>query len=56
MNAKTKIKAWRKKIGMVFQNPSNQIIFTNVYDDIKFTLDNMDTPKEKKHILILPNY
>lgn len=47
MNAKTKIKAWRKKIGMVFQNPSNQIIFTNVYDDIKFTLDNMDTPKEK---------
>ena len=41
------IKKIRKKIGMVFQNPSNQILFTRVYDDIKFTLENMNTPKDK---------
>jgi len=37
----------RKKVGMVFQNPSNQIIFPQVYDDIKFSLDNMNVPKEQ---------
>ncbi len=37
----------RKKIGMVFQNPSNQIIFPNIYDDISFTLENMKTPKNE---------
>lgn len=31
----------RKKIGMVFQNPDNQILFNNVYDDLKFALDNL---------------
>jgi len=31
----------RKQIGIVFQNPNNQIIFNNVYDDIKFTLNNL---------------
>ena len=32
---------YRKKVGIVFQNPNNQIIFNDVYDDIKFTLDNL---------------
>lgn len=31
----------RQKVGIVFQNPDNQIIFNKVYDDIKFTLENM---------------
>lgn len=35
----------RKLIGMIFQNPNNQILFTRVYDDIKFTLENMNTNK-----------
>lgn len=33
------------KIGIVFQNPDNQIIFNKVYDDICFTLKNMNVPK-----------
>ena len=41
------LKKIRKKIGMVFQNPSNQILFPRVYDDIKFTLENMKTPKDE---------
>lgn len=41
------IKKIRTKIGMVFQNPSNQILFTKVYDDIKFTLENINTKKEE---------
>lgn len=32
----------RKKIGLVLQNPENQIIFNNVYDDIEFALKNLD--------------
>ena len=31
----------KKKIGIVFQNPNNGIILNNVYDDMKFTLDNL---------------
>ena len=32
---------FRKRVGMVFQNPNSQIIFNNVYDDIKFSLENL---------------
>ena len=32
---------FRKRVGIVFQNPNNQVIFNNVYDDIKFTLENL---------------
>ncbi len=39
----------RKKVGVVFQNPENQILFNNVFDDIAFTLKNLsiDNYKEK---------
>ena len=33
--------AIRKKVGIVFQNPENQILFNNVFDDIAFTLKNL---------------
>ncbi|MEA3454467.1 MAG: ATP-binding cassette domain-containing protein, partial [Candidatus Caldatribacteriota bacterium] len=38
MNTKDKNKVWeiRRKVGMVFQNPDNQIIATTVEDDIAF--------------------
>ena len=38
INKKTNNKLVREKIGMVFQNPSNQILFTKVYDDINFNI------------------
>lgn len=34
----------RKKVGMVFQNPENQLLFETVYDDISFTFKNLNTP------------
>lgn len=39
----------RKMVGIVFQNPENQILFNNVYDDIAFTMKNlkMDNIKER---------
>lgn len=40
----------RKKIGMVFQNPENQIIFNNVYDDIEFALKNLELDNEEIRI------
>ena len=43
INKKTNNKLIRQKIGMVLQNPNNQLLFTNVYDDIKFTLENILT-------------
>lgn len=46
LTKKTDNKLIRKKVGMIFQNPSNQILFSKVYDDIKFTLENMKYPKE----------
>ena len=48
----------RKKIGMVFQNPENQIIFNNVYDDIAFALKNLELDNEEikfYQIAIFPN-
>jgi len=43
MNTKDKNKIWeiRRKVGMVFQNPDNQIIATTVEDDIAFGLENI---------------
>lgn len=35
------------KIGMVFQNPENQIIFSTVEEDISFTLKNHKVPKSE---------
>ena len=37
----------RKNIGIVFQNPENQIIFDRVYDDLKFGLQNLGFSKEE---------
>lgn len=43
MNTRDKSKTWeiRRKVGMVFQNPDNQIIATTVEDDIAFGLENI---------------
>lgn len=40
----------RKKCGIVFQNPENQIIFNNVHDDIVFALDNLNLDNKEKRI------
>lgn len=40
----------RKIIGIVFQNPENQIIFNNVYDDIEFALDNLGIEEKDEKI------
>ena len=40
----------RKKIGVVFQNPENQILFNNVFDDIAFTMKNLGIEKYQEKI------
>lgn len=40
----------RKKIGIVFQNPENQIIFNNVHDDLVFALDNLKIEDKEEKI------
>ena len=32
----------RNKVGIVFQNPENQIIFNNIYDELSFSLKGLD--------------
>lgn len=46
INKKTNTKCIREKIGLVLQDPNNQIIFSRVYDDLKFILENMHYPKD----------
>ena len=36
------IKTIREKVGIVFQNPENQIIFNNIYDELSFSLRNLN--------------
>lgn len=40
----------RKKVGIVFQNPENQIIFNNVYDDILFGIKNLGLDNQDERI------
>lgn len=45
------VKKSKNQVGIVFQNPENQIIFNNLYDEFAFCLKN----KEKKEILEIIN-
>lgn len=40
----------RKKIGIVFQNPNNQVIFDKVIDDLNFVLDNLNIKNKELNI------
>jgi energy-coupling factor transport system ATP-binding protein len=37
----------RQKVGMIFQNPENQIVGTTVEDDVAFALENLGIPREE---------
>ena len=39
--------AVRQKVGMVFQNPDNQIVATVVEEDVAFALENLGVPSEE---------
>lgn len=41
----------RKEIGIVFQNPENQIIFNNVEDEMKFALENLKIENKEEKII-----
>lgn len=40
----------RKKIGILFQNPDNQILFPKVYEDMEFALKNLDISNREQRI------
>ena len=44
--------AIRKKVGMVFQNPDNQIVGTTVEREIAFGMENLRFPREKMHATV----
>ena len=50
MNISKDIKSIREKVGIVFQNPENQIIFNNIYDELSFSLRNLDKSEIENRI------
>ncbi len=50
MSTSKDIKTIREKVGIVFQNPENQIIFNNIYDELSFSLKNLDTAEIENRI------
>ena len=40
-----------KKVGIVFQNPENQIIFNNIYDELSFALKHLTKEETKERII-----
>jgi len=50
LSTRTDAKAVRRKVGFVFQNPDNQIVYPLVEEDIAFGLKNLKLPKDEiKH-------
>ncbi len=43
--------AFRKKVGIVFQNPNNQIIFNSIEEEFKFVLHNLGLEYNEKEII-----
>ncbi len=39
--------SYKKKVGTVYQNPDNQIVFTNVEDELIFGMENYNMSKEE---------
>lgn len=39
----------RQKVGLVFQNPENQMVATTVFDDVAFGLENIGFPPEQMY-------
>lgn len=50
MAKKENKKIQMEKIGIVFQNPENQIIFNNIYDELSFSLKNLNKQEIDKRI------
>lgn len=40
----------RNKVGIVFQNPENQIIFNNIYDELSFSLNGLPKAEIEKRV------
>ncbi|MEW5816347.1 MAG: energy-coupling factor ABC transporter ATP-binding protein, partial [Spirochaetota bacterium] len=49
---KKNLKAIRQKVGIIFQNPDDQLFCMKVYDDIAFGLRNMGLPEDKVKIRV----
>ena len=50
VNTSKDIKAIREKVGIVFQNPENQIIFNNIYDELSFSLRGLEQSEIENRI------
>ena len=50
INTSKDIKAIREKVGIVFQNPENQIIFNNIYDELSFSLRGLEQSEIENRI------
>jgi cobalt/nickel transport system ATP-binding protein len=49
---KNKLREIREKVGVIFQNPDDQLFMNNVYDDIAFGLRNYGMKEENIHLKI----
>lgn len=50
MTTSKDIKTIREKVGIVFQNPENQIIFNNIYDELSFSLKDLEAAEIENRI------
>ncbi len=50
VSKKSNNKEIRNKVGIVFQNPENQIIFNDIYDELSFALKGLEKQEIEKRI------
>lgn len=52
LKRRTSLRQLRQKVGLVLQNPDNQILFSRVDDDIVFALENLHVPASEQPEII----
>lgn len=51
--SKKELREYRRKVNLVFQNPDQQLFYSDVYDDVAFALRNLNIPEDEIKLRVM---